>query len=152
MRKEDKIEWYSDKHFFVKVITKYKNADFFSLDQTELNLAYPGYRDSEKTKLRKLKKYLGGNGWLTRGSSGAYGIEEGTIYKSPALTLDVTDTIGAGDAFYAVSGIFVAAGAPVELATFLGNVGGALGANIIGNKEAVEAVNVLKFANTLMNI
>ncbi len=136
----------------MNIITKYKNADFFSLDQTELNLAYPGYRDSEKNKLRKLKKYLGGNGWLTRGSSGAYGIEEGTIYKSPALTLDVTDTIGAGDAFYAVSGIFVAAGAPVELATFLGNVGGALGVNIIGNKEAVEAVNVLKFANTLMNI
>lgn len=136
----------------MNIITKYKKTDFFSLDQNELSLAYPGYKDNEKTKLRKLKRYLGGNGWLTRGASGAYGIEEGIIYKSPALTLDVTDTIGAGDAFFAVAGIFTAAGAPVELATFLGNVGGALGANIIGNKEAVEAVNVLKFANTLMNI
>lgn len=133
------------------IITKYKNADFFSLDQNELSIAYPGYKDGEKTKLKKLKRYLGGNGWLTRGASGAYGIEEGTVYKCPALTLDVTDTIGAGDAFYSVAGIFAAAGAPIELATFLGNVGGALGANIIGNKEAVEAVNVLKFANTLMN-
>lgn len=133
------------------IITKYKKADFFSLDQSELNLAFPGYKDSEKVKLKKLKKYIGGNGWLTRGSSGAYGIEEGTIYKGPALTLDVTDTIGAGDAFYSVAGIFAAAGASVELATFLGNIGGALGANIVGNKEAVEAVNVLKFANTLMN-
>lgn len=134
------------------IITKYKKTDLFSLDQNELNLAFPGYRDSEKSKLKKLRKYLGSNGYLTRGSSGAYGIEEGTIYKCPALTLDVTDTIGAGDAFYSVAGIFAAAGAPIELTTFLGNVGGALGANIVGNKEAVESVNVLKFANTLMNI
>lgn len=136
----------------MNIITKYKQADFFSLDQNELKLAFPGYKDSEKTKLKKLKKYLGSDGWLTRGASGAYGIDDKNIYKCPALTLDVTDTIGAGDAFYSVAGIFAAAGAPVELSTFLGNVGGALGANIVGNKEAVEAVNVLKFANTLMNI
>lgn len=31
-------------------------------------------------------------------------------------------------------------------------LGGALGANIVGNKEPVEKVNVLKFVNTLMNV
>ncbi len=46
----------------------------------------------------------------------------------------------------------MAAGAPVEVGTFMGNIGGALGANIVGNKEAVEKVNVLKYANTLMNV
>ena len=51
-----------------------------------------------------------------------------------------------------MAGIFAAAGAPIEVGTFVGNIGGALGVNIVGNKEAVEKVNVLKFANTLINV
>ena len=66
--------------------------------------------------------------------------------------MTVKDTVGAGDAFFSLAGIFTAAGAPVEVGTFMGNVGGALGANIVGNKEAVEKVNALKFASTLLNV
>lgn len=40
----------------------------------------------------------------------------------------------------------------MEIGTFMGNIGGALGANIVGNKEAVKKVNVLKYANTLLNV
>ena len=69
-----------------------------------------------------------------------------------AFTLRVKDTVGAGDAFFAVAGIYAALGAPIDVATVIGNVGGALGANIVGNKEPVEKVNVLKFVNTLMNV
>ena len=35
----------------------------------------------------------------------------------------------------------------IDMVTTVGNIAGALGTNIIGNKEAVEKVNVLKFAN-----
>ena len=62
------------------------------------------------------------------------------------------DTIGAGDAFFALAGIFTAAGAPAEIGTFMGNIGGALGANIVGNREHIEKVNALKFASTLLNV
>lgn len=74
------------------------------------------------------------------------------IYQCPAFTLIVKDTVGAGDAFYSIAGLYAAAGAPIELGTFMGNIAGALGANIVGNKEAVEKVNVLKYAGTLLNI
>ena len=60
--------------------------------------------------------------------------------------------VGAGDAFYSIAGLYAAAGASIELGTFMGNIAGALGANIVGNKEAVEKVNVLKYAGTLLNI
>ncbi|MDE6947343.1 MAG: hypothetical protein K2P14_09190, partial [Anaeroplasmataceae bacterium] len=93
-----------------------------------------------------------GSGWLTRGAEGAYGIEGEGIHECPAFTLTVKDTIGAGDAFYSVAGLYAAAGAPTELGTFMGNIAGALGANIVGNREAVEKVNVLKYAGTLLNI
>ncbi len=139
------------------LITKYHRADVFSLDQPELNLAYPTNEGDDGSKLRILGGHLGGTGFLTRGSSGAYGLGNGhgqkqVLVDCPALSLTVKDTVGAGDAFFAVAGSFAAVGAPVDVATFLGNVGGALGANIVGNKESVEKVNVLKFANTLLNI
>lgn len=136
----------------LNIITKYTRADFFSLDQEELKLAFPEDSLDEQAGLNKLAKHLGGNGWLTRGSFGAYGIDDGDIQECPAFALNVKDTVGAGDAFYAVAGSFAAVGAPIELGTFMGNIGGALGANIIGNKDSVEKVNVLKYANTLMNV
>lgn len=136
----------------MNIITKYYRADFFSLDQQELWLAFPMYADDEELAFQKMAEYLHGNGWLTRGSSGAYGIKDGEIHECPAFSLTVKDTVGAGDAFLAVAGLYVAAGAPVEVGTFVGNIAGALGANIVGNKEAVEKVNMLKYANTLMNV
>lgn len=136
----------------LNIITKYTRADFFSLDQEELRLAFPEDALDEEEGLKKLAKYLGGNGWLTRGSAGAWGICEGEILECPAFALNVKDTVGAGDAFYAVAGCFAAAGASTELGTFMGNIGGALGANIVGNKDVVEKVNVLKYASTLMNV
>lgn len=136
----------------LNVITKYSRADAFTLDQQELKLAYPEHALEEETALKKLSEHLSGNGWLTRGAKGAYQICDGEIRECPAFTLHVKDTVGAGDAFFAVAGVFAAAGAPVEVGAFVGNIGGALGANIVGNKDAVEKVNVLKYASTLMNV
>ena len=136
----------------LNVITKYTRADAFSLDQQELKLAYPEYSMDEQVSLRKLSEHLHGNGWLTRGAKGAYEVCKNQLQECPAFTLNVKDTIGAGDAFFATAGIFTAAGAPIEVGTFIGNIGGALGANIVGNKDAVEKVNVLKYASTLMNV
>lgn len=136
----------------LNIITKYTRADAFTLDQQELKFAFPEYAMNEKMALQKLAEHLKGNGWLTRGAKGAYEIFNSEIAECPAFTLNVKDTIGAGDAYFAASGLFTAAGAPAEIGTFIGNIGGALGANIVGNKESLEKVNVLKFASTLMNI
>ena len=66
--------------------------------------------------------------------------------------MKVKDTIGAGDAFFALASMAAATGAPIDIGTFLGNIAGALASNIVGNREAIEKVNVLKYANTLLNI
>lgn len=144
----------------LNIITKYSRADVFSLDQQELKLAFPEDSADEESGLKKLSKHLGGSGWLTRGSKGAWGIDVdadtgldgGKLWDCPAFTLQVKDTIGAGDAFFSIAGIFAVAGAPVDVGTMMGNIGGALGANIVGNKEAVEKVNVLKFGSTILNV
>lgn len=139
-------------NYGMNIITKYSRADAFTLDQKELRLAYPAYAADENAALQKISAHLDADGWLTRGSEGARSIESGRVHECPAFTLTVKDTVGAGDAFYSAAGLYAAAGAPAELCTFIGNIAGALGANIVGNKEAIEKVNVLKYAATLLNI
>lgn len=134
------------------IITKYHRADTFALDQRELGLAFPEYQSSEEESLKKLSLHFNSGGWLTTGSNGAMSVEQNSVERCPAFALKVKDTIGAGDAFFALASMASAIGAPIEVGTFIGNIAGALAANIVGNKEAVEKVNVLKYANTLMNI
>ena len=134
------------------LITKYKRADLFALDQKELGLAFSNYSQNETESLTRLAEHFHSRGWLTRGSHGAVGVEEQRQIACPAFTLNVKDTIGAGDAFFAIASLSVASGAPIEVGTFMGNIAGALASNIIGNKEPVEKVNVLKYASTLLNI
>ena len=134
------------------LITKYKRADVFALDQKELGLAFSDYNQGEEELLVRLSEYFGSCGWLTQGSKGAAFVENGKLETYPAFTLKVKDTIGAGDAFFALASLAAASGASIEVSTFMGNIAGALAANIVGNKEAIEKVNVLKYANTLLNI
>ncbi|MCM1326561.1 MAG: PfkB family carbohydrate kinase [Bacteroidales bacterium] len=141
-------------NFGKNIITKYRRADVFVLDQKELSLAFPDYHqgEAEEEALVSLAEHFGSHGWLTQGSKGAVCVEGNEVKPCPAFTLKVKDTIGAGDAFFALASLSVAAGAPAEVGTFMGNIAGALAANIVGNKESVEKVNVLKYASTLLNI
>ena len=119
----------------------------------ELRLALPGLAADEDKSLRRLSALLHSKqAWLTRGSAGAWGLSADGKEECPAFTLSVTDTIGAGDAFYALAGLFSAVGAPLAVGTVMGNIAGALGANIVGNKKSVQRADVLKFASTLLNV
>lgn len=138
----------------MNIITKYDRADVFALDQRELKLAFPSYKLTEEEALAKLCRHLGNSGFLTRGSAGAYGLdkESNSMFSCPAFTLNVVDTIGAGDAFFALAGLYRAIDTPMEVSLFMGNIAGALAANIIGNKESLKKANVLKYASTLLNV
>lgn len=141
-------------NFGINLITKYHHADAFVLDQRELALAYQDRTAKEKELLQKLLLHMEGKmGWLTQASHGATGIMEDNKFSiCPALTLQVKDTIGAGDAFFSIASLCAVADVPLDVATFLGNVAGAIASNIIGNERPVEKVDLLKYINTLMNI
>lgn len=140
-------------NYGMNLITKYTRADTFALDQRELKLAFSDYRLDEKDALKKLSKHFKSSGWLTRGAAGAITLDENENFVvCPAFTLKVKDTIGAGDAFFALASSCVAVGAPFEVGQFMGNIAGALASNIIGNKASIEKVNILKYASTLLNI
>lgn len=139
-------------NYGLNIITKYHRADAFALDQKELKLAYPAYEITESEALKALSKHLHGIGWLTRGAKGSYDIKEGIVSECPAFTLKVKDTIGAGDAFFAIASLFAVVEAPIEICTFMGNIAGALAANIVGNKYSLDKIDILKYASTLLNM
>jgi sugar/nucleoside kinase (ribokinase family) len=69
---------------------------------------------------------------------------------TPALTLDVKDTIGAGDAFFALASLSAKLELPVAIGSLLGNLAGAIAANTLGNAEPVDKARLLKFATTVL--
>jgi rfaE bifunctional protein nucleotidyltransferase chain/domain len=135
------------------MITKYTRADAFTLDLNELTLAYGVKTDEPAPLLEQLRGHLGSKqGWLTLGANGALGCDPTGTSAIPALTLHVRDTLGAGDAFYAWAAVAALAGQPLEVASFLGSVAGALAANVTGNERAVLKDDVLRFASTALKV
>lgn len=140
-------------NYGANLITKYSRADAFSLDEREIRLAFAANKSEDVGELLlKLQRHLQSSyGWGTLGSSGSIGCNNnGEIDRCPALTLTVQDTIGAGDAFFALVSLCAQLKAPVCIASFIGNLGGAMAANIVGNSNGIHKVNLLKFATTLL--
>jgi sugar/nucleoside kinase (ribokinase family) len=62
----------------------------------------------------------------------------------------VVDTVGAGDAFLAVTSPLVAGGARMELVGVIGNAVGAMKVGIVGHRRSVEKTPVVKFLTALL--
>ncbi len=140
-------------NYGTNLITKYHRADAFVVDERELRLAFGQALTSRHRLLADLTEKLGAQmAWATIGADGAIGTKGSEQVRIPALLLRVKDTIGAGDAFYALAALAAAHSVPLDLATLIANVAGALKTNIVGNKSSVEKVDLLKFASTILNV
>jgi sugar/nucleoside kinase (ribokinase family) len=58
--------------------------------------------------------------------------------------------MGAGDAFLAVTSPLVAAGGEMPLVGFVGNAVGAMKVGIVGHRQSVEKVPLLKYLTALL--
>lgn len=136
------------------LITKYPRADTFCLDETEIALAFGERNMPPGNLLPQLRARLGSAiGWLTLGAAGCIGADSSErTFTVPALTLHVRDTLGAGDAFFALASCCAAQRETLEVASFVGALAGALAVNVTGNAEAVSKDDVLKLAATVLNV
>lgn len=134
------------------LITKYSRANTFVLNETELRLATAD-RSSDRKSLfpQILDHFKEAQGWLTLGSLGTLCYDgKGEFFEHPALTLDVQDTVGAGDALFALVSLASYLQAPPVVTSLLGNIAGAIAANYLGNSRAVVKEELLKFATTVL--
>lgn len=139
-------------NYGTNLITKYKHADSFSLDEREIGLAFSTSEKDYDVLIKKLKDHLGSKyGWLTLGSAGAMGIDEkNEIECCEALTLNVKDTVGAGDAFFSISSLCAKTGVNRADAIFMANIAGAIAANTLGNSKPVTKERFMAFAERVL--
>jgi cytidyltransferase-like protein len=136
----------SNNHGFNIINRRYRRANAFTLDQSELNLAV-GRRDLDYgNELTALAMHLGSQyAWLTRGGTETLGrncVKE--ISSCAPFERSIVDTLGAGDAFCAVACLAAVQGVPLNVATFMGQLAGAQAVKIVGNSEPIRKSRLLK--------
>lgn len=135
------------------LVTKYPRADYISIDATEARLALGDRVSSMGDIARRLvEKHVDCSKIIvTQGKHGCVTYElGGTTYTIPAFGWNVVDTMGAGDAFLAVTSPLVAVGAPLHHVGFIGNVVGAIQVEIVGQRHSIEKPVLIKTINDLL--
>jgi rfaE bifunctional protein nucleotidyltransferase chain/domain len=136
------------------LITKYKHADYICLDAPEARLAvadkYSEIVDMVESKLSQCvdcERII-----ITHGQHGCIVFERGNgpAVRVPAFTHTVVDTVGAGDAFLAVTAPLVKAGGRMEEVGFIGNAAGAIKVGIVGHRQYVDKVQLVKFLTAIL--
>ncbi|MCH9610964.1 MAG: Bifunctional protein HldE [Chlamydiales bacterium] len=133
------------------VITNYQRADYISLNEPELRLA----AHDKDSRLEEVVKDIGSllqceSMAVTRGSDGLLFKTAKESIEIPALTMRAIDRVGAGDSFLSLSAMSLAKGQSAWLAGFIGSVAAAIDVQIVGNREAINKVELCKFITRLM--
>lgn len=127
------------------LITKYPRADYIVIDEPEARLAAQNrsgpIEDAIHTiiALVRCEKMI-----VTLGSQGAIGYDRGVFTRVPAMTQSIVDTMGAGDAFFAVTAPMARLGRMEDL-LLIGNAAGALKTQIIGHRVSVTKPALIEY-------
>ena len=134
-------------------ITRYRRADYVCIDAPEARLALRDrFRDLGELIQGPLREQVACDHIaVTHGQNGCHTFSmDAGLGRVPAFTRKVVDTVGAGDAFLSVTAPLVAAGLDMELVGIVGNAVGAMKVGIVGHRESVERVPLLKFLTALL--
>lgn len=133
-------------------ITRYRHADYACIDEAEVRLATRLKYDELRSVGSKLRDDLGAKALMvTWGPRGSIMFDKtlGTT-EAPALSVNIVDRIGAGDAFFAITAPCMYQGYPADVVSFVGNCVGALKVAIVCNREPVDSVSLFKFIQHLL--
>ena len=135
------------------LITKYPRADYICLDGPEARLAIGDkFVDPLTIAAQTLPQLVECPRLVvTQGKHGCFAYDRSNgIIHVPALTNTIVDTVGAGDAFFAVSSLFAAADAAMEDIAFVGNAAGAMKVGIVGHRSSVERTAFIKYLTAIL--
>lgn len=138
-------------NFGFNVITKYSRADFICIDEQEVRLATHDKYTEITLLAKKIARTMHTRDLIvTRGPYGAVCISKNNgIITSPALSKNIVDRVGAGDAFFSIAAAAATEMDP-KLVAFLGNVAGALKLQTVGNKSPIDFKEMTKFITRLL--
>ncbi|MDP6389506.1 MAG: PfkB family carbohydrate kinase [Alphaproteobacteria bacterium] len=123
------------------VVTKYRRADYLCVGEGEARLAVHDKNEDmesiiskrlpESVRCGRIAVTLSGRGSL------CWSRDDGVTHV-PAFAHTPVDTIGAGDAFLAVTAPLYAIGGGAKEVGFIGNVVGGIKTGVVGHRQAVD--------------
>tara|TARA_Y100000034_G_C6874333_1_gene399613 strand:+ start:786 stop:1817 length:1032 start_codon:yes stop_codon:yes gene_type:complete len=129
----------------------WKRFDFISMDEDELRLPLSKRFEDIESVVHEAHSVQGLDNFLvTLGSKGCVYSRDGQSFSAPILTRSVKDTVGAGDALFAMSALFACKNVHREIIPFVANCGGGIGVNIMGNKESISKEGLINFVDDLL--
>jgi len=140
-------------NFGYNLITKYPRADYVCIDAAEARLAARDKFSSIETLIRDHLAPVVQSPRIvvTQGARGCVGFSQDEApCEVPAFADRVVDTVGAGDAFLAVTAPLMAAGGKLRHVAFVGNVAGALKVGIVGHRTSIDKASLIKSIITLL--
>lgn len=129
---------------------KYKKPNYIVLNETELRLGMHSRFEPIDAIVKRFSKSKGYKKCLiTLGKRGALYLKNGKIYEAAALTQTPKDTIGAGDAVFAITSLFDYIDANPELMPFYANCIGAVAVSFMGNEKSIAKEDIFKLLSEL---
>ncbi len=127
------------------LITKYPRADYIVIDEPEARLAAADRDSPIEAVMRALAARCACPRFVvTHGRHGAYGLFDGRFLHAPTHSGPPLDTMGAGDAFFAVTAPMARTGSLEDILA-IGNAAGALKTQILGHRTSVTKPALIEY-------
>jgi cytidyltransferase-like protein len=105
---------------------KYHGADYYSLNRTEAELCLHERQLPLPELVERSARLLQADAVsVTDGAQGAYVKVDNERFAMPSLSVSAIDTIGCGDAYFALSSVAIALGLPASVIALVGSIGAA---------------------------
>lgn len=135
-------------------VTRYPRADYICIDAPEARLAVHDKHLPMETVVReRLPGLIDCDKFaVTQGKNGCviYDRADDDLDLLPALTRQVLDTVGAGDAYLVLSSMVLCTGGSMRDAAFVGNLAGAAKVGIVGHRQSVDKPTLIKSLTALL--
>lgn len=136
------------------LFTKYHKANLLCIDHNELRLGTKSRSENLDNIMKSVnnKNHVFENLIITCGKDGSKSLSRNNkrIITLPPLTSNTVDTMGAGDAFIAISSAFSKLGLNNEIVSLVGNIAGSLKVNILGHEKHIKKSNFIKYLRGIM--
>ena len=124
--------------------TKFSGLDYCSLNRTEAELCLRERGLPLRRLVDRMVALLDVPSLsVTDGEQGAMVIRNGTVFAIPTVSTSVVDTVGCGDAYFALSSLAASLGCPVGIVALAGSIAAAAAAQQRGNENSTSAQECL---------
>ena len=129
---------------------KYSKYSYLCLDEKEWKLGFNTLENLNKN-INDLSRKKNAPLSITKGKNGSSLFYKRSNFSCPTFINKTLDTTGCGDAYFAITSLFIIAGAEKAIIPFVGNCYAGLHGQVFGNQTICKKTIFLKYLKTLLN-